>query len=76
MRQIFEKLYVLGSSEITKDTNLDSLLFIWKNWDHYFTKQDNKNSEVLENVEYTSDFKSKKCIDRDYDNTELFLRYV
>jgi hypothetical protein len=76
MQQLFQKLYVLQSHQIRKNTNFDSFLFVWKNWDYYFTEKNSKNSEVLENVIFTTQFVKEKFIDRDYDNTSNFLQYA
>jgi len=76
MKQIFQKLYVLQNHQIRKNTNFDSFVFTWSNWDYYFTEQISKNSEVLENVVLSSEFQKEKFIDRDYDNSQLFLQYA
>jgi len=76
MQKTFQKLYVLQNHQIRKNTNFDSFLFVWKNWDYYFTKQNSKNAELLENVVLTNKFNQESFIDRDFDNTSIFLQYA
>lgn len=60
-------------------------ILCWKNWDLYFSKKNNdKEIELIENVELTKDYNDKKYIDSDYDNYYnyqinkklTFLQYV
>lgn len=76
MKRLFKKLYVLQNHQIRKNTNFDSFLFVWKNWDYYFTEKNSKNSEVLENVVLTDNYQKDKCIDSDYDTPSLFLQHA
>lgn len=76
MKRLFKKLYVLQNHQIRKNTNFDSFLFVWNNWDYYFTEKNSKNSEVLENVVLTDNYQKDKCIDSDYDTPSLFLQYA
>lgn len=76
MQKTFEKLYVIQNHSIRKNTNFKNLLFVGKNWDYYFTKKNSKNAELLENVVLTSEYKREKFIDRNYDNSQVFLQYA
>lgn len=76
MQKTFKRLYVLQNHQIRKNTNFKNFLFVGKNWDYYFTEKNSKNAEVLENVVLSSDFQKEKFIDRDYDNSQVFLQYA
>lgn len=78
MTQKFKKLYCLPHHRIRENTNMKNFVFVWNNWDYYFTKKSkDKEIELFENVELTSNYNEKKFIDRDYDNLDgLYLQYA
>ena len=78
MIQKFKKLYCLPNYKIRENTNMNNFLFVWSNWDYYFTKKNrDKEIETFENVELTTIYNKEKFIDSDYDNLDwLYLQYV
>lgn len=77
MIQKFKRIYCLPNHKIRQNTNMDTLIFVWKNWDYYFSKKNNdKDLEVFENVELTTKFNKEKYIDNNYDKLEIYLQYA
>lgn len=78
MNQKFKKLYCLPNHRVRENTNMESFVFVWSNWDYYFTKKNkDKEIELFENVELTTNYNKQKFIDSDYDNLDwLYLQYV
>ena len=77
MKSTFQKLYCLSNEYVRKNTDFESFVFVWKNWDHYFREKVSKHCELLENVELTHHFEEKKFIDRDSENLHgLYLQYA
>lgn len=72
-----QKIYRLPNHRIRANTNMDSFLFCWRNWDYYFAQKNRDTEiEVIEDVILTSIYNEKSYIDSDTENPWLFLQYA
>lgn len=72
----FKKIYCLKNEYIKNTTKLDSLIFVGKNRDYYFSTKVHPKCEMIKDIVLTREYDAYRFIDRSSDDKEwLYLQY-